>query len=364
LNELEALIALSTVPFLGSIKLRLLVQRFGSAQATWTAPLGEIEQLPGFGPKIMAGIEIVRKTDQWKKETDLIEKMQVKVIPWTSPDYPKRLLEIMDHPALLYVKGEIKACDSQAIGIVGTRHPTNYGMEMADQFGRDLASLKFTVVSGLARGIDTAAHRGALKKGRTFAVLGSGLASIYPAENMDLANEIANQGALISVFSMRTPPDRPNFPQRNGIVTGLSLGVLLIEAPKKSGAMLTMEKAKAHRRKRYALPGRICEQFAGNHDLIKQGVPLVENVQDIANSFDLLFPISENNNCRAKPFLEKEEENLLKQLSSDEMTLEEISYITQLPIAKLNVLLMSLMIKKAIREYPGKIYKKVLYKND
>jgi DNA processing protein len=362
LKELEALVALSTVPYLGSIKIRLLVQHFGSAEAAITAPLDVIESLPGFGAKIMAGIESLKKNEEWKKEMDLVESMSVKLIPWTSPDYPKRLLAIEDYPALLYVRGEITRKDSQAIAVVGTRHPTIYGLEMAEKFGCELASLNFTIVSGLARGIDTAAHRGALKKGRTLAVIGSGLADVYPAENKELADEIAQHGALISEFSMKTPPDRHNFPQRNRIVSGLSLGSLLIEAPLKSGAMITMEMAKRHKRKLYALPGRAdMEQFRGNHALIKQGgAQLVENVNDIANSFDLLFQNVENNNYQKKIPLEKEEAELLKKLSHIEMTLEEITRLTNLPIAKLNVLLMSLMIKKAIREYPGKIYKKVI----
>lgn len=361
MKDVEALVALSTVPYLGSVKIRLLVQYFGSAAAALSAPLAEIQQLPGFGAKILAGIETLCKQGSWKKEVELAEKMNVKLIPWTSPDYPKRLLEIDDYPALLYVRGNIVRSDSQAIAVVGTRHPTLYGLEMAEKFGRDLAALNFTVISGLARGIDTAAHRGALKTGRTIAVIGSGLADIYPAENRGLADEIAEQGALISQFSMRTPPDKPNFPQRNWTVSGLSLGTLLVEAPLKSGAMITMDRSKRYNRKLYALPGRVDgEQFRGNHAWIKQGAQLVENVQDITNSFDFLFPNIENRTCQMKPLLEKEEEELLQALSPQEMTLEEISRVTQVPIAKLNVLLMSLMIKKAIREYPGKIYKKVI----
>jgi len=366
LKELDALVALSTVSHLGSVKIRLLVKYFGSAIAAMAASSTEIQQLPGFGPKITAGLEAMRNSDTWKKELELAERMHVKLIPWTSPEYPKRLLEIDDYPILLYVRGEIKSKDSQAIAIVGTRHPTIYGLEMAEKLACDLASSSFTIVSGLARGIDTAAHRGALRNGRTIAVIGSGLADIYPAENKGLADEIAQNGALISEFSMRTPPDRQNFPQRNRIVSGLSLGTLLVEAPIKSGAMSTMERAKDHKRKRYALPGRADgEQFRGNHALIKQGVQLIENAQDIANSFDFLFQNIKDDRIiyTKKLSLEKEEEELLKILPSEEMTLEEISRRTVLPIAKLNVLLMSLILKKAIKEYPGKIYKKVFCHN-
>jgi DNA processing protein len=366
LTELEALIALSTVPHLGSVKIRLLTHYFGSATVALEASCQEIEELPGFGPKIIAGLEALKKNDGWRKELDLIEEMKVKIISWKCPEYPKKLGEIEDPPSLLYVKGDLLKSDYQAIAIVGTRHPTLYGLEMAEKLAYDLAGLNFTIISGLARGIDTVAHQGALKKGRTIAVIGSGLYDIYPAENKDLAEEIAKKGALISEFSMRTPPDRQNFPQRNRIVSGLSLGTLLVEAPLKSGAMITMEKAKAHQRKRYALPGRADgEHFRGNHALIKQGVQLVENAQDIVNSFEFLFPTTNNHSLvyNRKLHLEAEEEDLLRCLPSEEVTLEEIARLNPLPIAKLNVLLMSLMLKKAIKEYPGKIYKKVHFQN-
>ena len=340
------------------------MQHFGSAAAVVEAPAEEIGQLPGFGPKIMQGWGSWRQSGAWKKELELVEKMRVKLIPWTSPEYPKRLLEIADYPVLLYVRGEIKPSDRQAIAVVGTRHPTIYGLEMAEKFGQDLAAQGFTVISGLARGVDTAAHKGALQRGRTIAVIGSGLADIYPQENMGLAEEISEKGALVSEFPMSTPPDRQNFPQRNRIVSGMSLGTLLVEAPIKSGAMITMERALTHGRKLFALPGRAdSEQFRGNHCLIKQRqAQLVENAQDVAAGFEDMFQ-----NCAkpplmksAMPALEKEEADLLRHMPAEEVSYEELSRLANLPVVKLNVLLMSLMLKKAIREYPGKIYKRAV----
>jgi DNA processing protein len=365
LNELAALVALSAVPHLGSIKIRLLVQYFGSAIAAMEASASELKGLPGFGPKITEAWGHWNSNKLWMRDLELIERMQVQLISWTSPDYPRRLLEISDHPILLYVKGQLTRKDAQALAVVGTRQPTIYGLEMAEQFGRGLASHGFTVVSGLARGIDTAAHRGALQAGRTLAVIGSGLADIYPSENRALAEQIAQNGALISEFPMLTPPDRQNFPQRNRIVSGMCSGVLLVEAPLKSGAMITMEKALAYNRKTFALPGRADgDHFRGNHCLIKEGLAkLVEKTEDVIESFEDLFQGKEKlfSHKSETLILENEEAELLKKLPVHEVSFNEISMLTSIPVSKLNVLLMSLMLKKAIKEYPGKIYKKVFY---
>ena len=361
MEEIEALIALCTIPHLGSIKIRLLLQHFGSAVNTLNAEMTDLADLPGFGPKILQSWRDSKHNSHWKREVDLAERLKVKLIPFTHPDYPKRLLDITDFPVLLYVKGELKSEDRHSIAVVGTRQPGVYGAEMAEKFGIDLAALGFTVVSGLARGIDTAAHRGAMKRGRTIAVIGSGLANIYPHENIRLSERLPQQGALISEFPMSTPPDKQNFPQRNRIVSGMTMGTLLIEAPEKSGAMITMDRAWTQKRKLFAIPGRLDnEQFRGNHLLLKRGhAQLVENGQDIAASFGDLFghyppPVPR---MQALPLLEKEEEELLRILPKEETSFETIAQKANLPIKKLNVLLMSLMLKKAIREYPGKIYK-------
>ena len=367
LNELHSLLALTTFPHLGPFKIKLLIQVFGSAKQALQATKEDLLPLPGLGAKILESWDSHRLSQPWWKEIELAERLQIRLIPWTSPHYPKRLLDIIDSPVLLYVRGDIKSVDSQAIAIVGTRHPTPYGLDCADRFSRQLALAGFTIVSGLARGIDTAAHQAALNSGRTLAVIGSGLANIYPRENVHLAEKISQQGAIISEFPLTTPPDRQNFPQRNRIVSGLSLGVLLVEAPLLSGAMITMDKALKQNRRLFAIPGRIDnENFQGNHALIKHGkTQLVESPKDIIDHFQSLFTL----NCSKKtPTMEvqdfeKEELELLNRLPAEELSLEEIFQRVNMPAAKLNVLLMSLMLKRAIREYPGKIYKKVLYQN-
>lgn len=356
MDELAALVSLTETPLLGSIKIRLLLQRFGSAIESLRAHPKEIMQLPGFSPKVM------QDWGKFKSNTmEIVDKFNFQIVPFTSPKYPKRLLELHDHPIILYVKGEIKNFDQHSIAIVGTRQASLYGKDMASKIAQDLASSGITVVSGLARGIDTEAHLGALKTGRTLAVIGSGLANIYPHENVALAERIAANGALISEFPPETPPDRQNFPQRNRIVSGMTMGTLLIEAPLKSGAMITMQRAKEQGRKLFALPGRVDnENYHGNHHLIKNGdADLIENAGDILNSFNGLFTYQSAPPTKPMPHLEETEKQLLSLLPKEELSIDDIIKLSNLPVAKLNILLMSLVLKKVIREYPGKIYKRV-----
>lgn len=363
MDELEALVILSSVSSLGSIKIRLLMQHFGSAVDALEAKPNELSLLPGFGPKIMKAWDEAIKNDRaCRANFDLARRLGVEIVAFTNGKYPKRLLEIADHPILLYVKGELTKQDQRCLAIVGTRAASIYGKEMAQRLGSELAQAGYTIVSGLARGIDTAAHQGALESGRTIGVLGSGIACLYPEENRGLAQAMSEKGAVISEFSMNTPPDRAHFPQRNRIVSGMTLGTILIEAPERSGAMLTMEKAISQGRPVFALPGRADQEFfRGNHLLIKsRKAELIDCAQDVIRHFDeLSLPLVFNQPAPPKVWLEKEEEELLRQLPAIELSVDEIGRQTGMPTVKLNVLLMSLVLKKAIKQYPGKIYKKV-----
>jgi DNA processing protein len=362
LDELEALLILTHLPFLGSIKIRFLIQQYGSAAAVLKAPVDEIATFPGFGRKILEIWKTGLNDRSWEQNLQLAQRLQTDIIPFNSPHYPKRLLEIGDYPLLLYVQGNLLKNDQRCIAVVGTRQASVYGQEVAAQLSMKLAQSGFTVVSGLARGIDKAAHQGALKAGRTLAVLGSGLAHIYPTENIALARSIQQQGAVMSEFAMSTPPDRQNFPQRNRIVSGMTLGTIVIEAPLQSGAMLTAERAFSQRRPVFALPGRVDQEtFKGNHSLIKQGkAQLIEDVEDVLKYFsDGSLPLIFKSSYQPAVILEKEEEDLLQLLPVQEVSIEEISTQIQWPIAKLSGLLMSLVLKKVVKEYPGKIYKKI-----
>ena len=361
MEELEALIILSSLPSLGSVKIRLLMQHYGSASAALRAPLTELATFPKFGPKTLQAWKKGLEEEHWKQNLVLAERLQTQLIPFTSPRYPKRLLEISDYPLVLYMQGDLLEEDQRCLAVVGTRQASFYGLEMAKQLSRELAEAGFTVVSGLARGIDTAAHQGALEKGRTIAVLGSGLARLYPSENIALAEAIRHKGALISEFAMATPPDRQNFPQRNRVVSGMTRGTILIEAPQQSGAMLTVERALSQGRPVFALPGRVDSGcFKGNHALIKEcKAELIESVQDILKSFnDYPLPLVFKSAGPHSIPLAKEEEELLMQMPMQEISVEELMLRIQWPVAKLNGFLMSLVLKKIVKEYPGKIYKK------
>lgn len=364
MNELEALVILSRLPQLGSVKIRLLIEYFGSALNTLQADVEEIKALPGFGPKTTEQWKSWEKDGSWQENFELAQRHGIEIIPFNSPRYPQKLLELHDAPLLLYVRGEIKPRDQKSIAVVGTRNASRYGHEMAEKIAFELASMDFTVVSGLARGIDTTAHSHALMGGRTLAVIGSGLLNLYPRENLKLAEQIVQKGALISEFPLRTPPDRHNFPQRNRIVSGMTLGTVLIEAPQDSGAMITMKLAFNQGKKLFAVPGRAGEEsFKGNLSLIKAGEALlVENGNDIAECFQDLFgeckkpPVF----AREKLTLELEEEKLLERIPRRDLSFDEIAGLTHLTARQLNILLMGLVLKKAMKEYPGKIYKKVV----
>ncbi|MBA3237279.1 MAG: DNA-protecting protein DprA [Parachlamydiaceae bacterium] len=366
LDESEALLILTSVGNLGAVKVRFLIHHFGSALQALLATPEEISKFAGFGSKILTSWARWPIDESWKRNLLLVAKCGVTLLPYTSQHYPKRLLEIADAPVLLYVKGTLIPADQRSIAIIGTRQASIYGLEMAKKFASELTAFGFTIVSGLARGVDTAAHQGALERGRTLAVIGSGLADIYPGENRALAERLSGQGALISEFPMETPPDRQNFPQRNRIVSGITLGTLLIEAPLKSGAMITMEKGIEQGRSLFALPGRIDnDNFRGNHHLIKKGKALlVETGAEIAAYLDGLFGDFHPLPTAAKPAssiipLDKEEERVLRCFPSQELSVEEIFAFAKISISALNVLLMKLVLKGYLKEFPGKVYKKI-----
>lgn len=354
--ELDALSALAHCPSLSKEAIRQKIIANGSSASA----LAELRADPGLKPTSADYLQNWQMRKEWQQDLDSAERQKVDILPFWDELYPAPLKELPDAPLLLYVKGKWKPDDARAAAIVGTRQCTLYGKEMAERFGEDLARTGVTVVSGLARGIDTAAHIGALRSGRTIAVIGSGLGAIYPKENLWLAAKIAEQGAVISEYPMAKSPAKHHFPQRNRLVCALSLGALLIEAPLQSGAMITMRLAKNQNKFCFTLPGRIdWETFKGNHSLLKsQKAVLVENADEMLSILlGHQFPIAKN----AQPELfglEDVEINLLKIFPASEISLEELSLHSKLPIAKLSSLLMGLVLKQKVREFPGKLYKK------
>ena len=284
-------VRLACVPGIGSRLRRLLLDRFGTPEGVFAASPAEIASVGRIGPKLAAAIPTLADSAVADDVIALCRKRSVDIFLEGRDGYPPLLSRIDDPPGLLFVRGTLLPQDSLSVAIVGARHATAYGLKVAEQLGASLARAGYTVVSGLARGIDAAAHRGAIKAGgRTIAVLGSGVLNVYPPEHADLAREVIDSGALISELPPLTAPAVGTFPQRNRIVSGLSLGVVVVQAAERSGALITARLATEQGREVFAVPGAIdCRMSKGCHQLIRDGAKLVASVDDILEEFGPLF---------------------------------------------------------------------------
>src|SRR3954453_10913540 len=291
----EACIALNMLPTMGPVRLRKLLQVFGTPESILSAKRDELRSVEGVGR------EVVEQILNWESLVDLTAELQrirefgAEVITAESAVYPKQLREIHSPPIVLYVWGELAERDQHAIAVIGSRRTTHYGLESAKKLSYQLAYAGLTVISGLARGIDTAAHQGALAaKGRTVGVIGSGLLNLYPPENAALADKIrSGNGAIVSEFSMAIEPDRQTFPMRNRILSGWRQGLLVVEAGANSGPRMTSTQALEPGRTVYAVPGRINGRTAiGSNRLIQQGAKLIMDASDILDDLQILLPES------------------------------------------------------------------------
>jgi DNA processing protein len=284
----DYLIALNIVEGLSSLKLQKLLAAYHNPADIFKASSQELKQSVGLDEKTVQNIKSSLCSDSLKTELNLIDKSGIQVVTIKDENYPSILKQITDPPIVLYVKGNYLDTDKVSLAVVGSRRASSYGLEMAYKMSGNLAKQGVTVISGLARGIDTQSHKGALdNKGRTLAVLGSGLLNVYPPENKLLFDEISKRGAVISEFPLKTPPYRYNFPRRNRIISGLSLGVIVIEARQKSGSLITANMALEQGRDVFALPHRAgFFTSSGTNDLIKQGAILVQNVQDVISELN------------------------------------------------------------------------------
>ena len=275
-------LALCLVPGLGPIRIRALLQRYGSPEAVFRASASELEAAgvpPGPARSIAAGCTF----DDALLQHERVKAEGVMLIGTRDPTYPELLRRTADPPVLLFVKGRLEMLASPMLAVVGTRRPTPYGRNVAERFAYDLAAAGLTIVSGMARGIDTCAHQGALKaRGGTIAVFGSGLDHVYPAENRKLADRIAAEGLLVSEFPMGTPAHPQNFPIRNRIISGMSEGVLVVEGAQYSGSAITAKMALEQQREVFAIPGNVTSKMSwGPNLLIKQGANLVQEAADV-----------------------------------------------------------------------------------
>lgn len=356
MNRVEALIGLNLVGGIGSARLNELIAYFGSPEAVLSASRDKLMAIYGIGEKISENI-VSLKEGAIEKELSLAKELGLKIITIEDDDYPFNLKNIFDPPIVLYLKGELEPEDSFALGVVGSRRASFYGLTQAEKFSFDLAAYGFTVVSGMARGVDTYSHRGALKaRGRTIAVIGSGFNHLYPAENKKLAEDISKNGAVISEFPLDTKPLPQNFPRRNRLISGMSLGVLVAEAAKNSGALITADFALEQNREVFAIPGKIDSPTSfGANELIKQGAKLTSNISDILEEFSLPLSINKKELIKNKEVpVRSEEERLLNLISPQAIQLEELVERTEMDIPQISNMLLNLQMRKLVKQLPGK----------
>lgn len=361
MKYLEDYILLNMVENLGFNKLKNLLEFYNEPSRILEASKRDLAAMEGIGDIIAEKIVSLKKQNL-DKELRLMEKKGVYAVSVFDSSYPQNLKNSYSPPVILYIKGQINPEDCDAVAVVGSRIPSHYGISNCEKLSADLASRGITVVSGMARGIDTAAHKGALKSGRTIAVLGSGLNRIYPPENRELADEICEKGAVISEFPMDTPPERFNFPRRNRVISGLSLGVVVVEAAENSGALITANFALEENREVFAMPGRIDSKVStGTNKLIKEGAKLIETADDVIEEIQSNLKYyskrrkKTNGASAGKEVYLTPEENMMKDLLSyDPVYIDELAEKTNMSVDKVAGLLVKLEIKNIIMELPGK----------
>ena len=359
----EAYISLNRIEGIGPVRVRALCAALGSPEAVLEASPAALAGVRGIGPKVAENIVSQRSGLDAGREEAAAAKLGARLVTPVDGDYPEPLKNIYDPPLCLYVRGTLEKKDEQALAIVGTRRASHYGAAQADRLAYQVSKAGFAVVSGLARGIDTVAHKAALKAGgRTLAVLGGAMDKLYPPENRELAEEIVAHGALISEFPLGREPDRTTFPYRNRVVSGLSKGVLVVEAGMDSGAMNTAEQALEQGRSVMAVPGRVDMDGArGPHSLIRNGARLVEDLADILKEFEFLFPPAEQarlvrgQDARQRLTLLPAEEAVVRALWTEpELDVDVLIRRTGLSSAQLMTLTMQLEMKRVLRRLPGR----------
>jgi DNA processing protein len=355
------LLRLTLVPGVGPKTCRTLIDLFGSAGEVLEARESALREVPGVGSKLAEKIARASKEVDAEAELALCRKMGVSVLRADEEGYPPSLAEIPDPPSLLYIRGKIEPADQIAIALVGSRKCTSYGLRIAEKLATSLARVGLTVVSGLARGIDAAAHRGALNGGgRTLAVLANGLSEIYPPEHEELARDVAASGAIISESPMRQGPLAGLFPQRNRIISGLSLGVVVVEATPRSGSLSTAKHATEQNREVFAVPGPVDSlPSRGCHFLIRDGARLVETVDDILEELGPLVrevkarPEEPGIRHPAELSLTDQERTLLGRLDDHPVSVDELIVGSGLTASQVMATLSVLEMRRLVRRQPG-----------
>jgi DNA processing protein len=361
-DDLVDAVRLSLISGVGPRLRKALLEEFGTAAAVLSAAPSDLRRVQGIGPELTRRIAVAREDIDVQAELDLCAANGIAILSECDPAYPRALREIHDPPGILFVRGEILPQDALAVAIVGSRHATHYGLAQAERLAGGLARAGLTIISGLARGIDAAAHRGALAAGgRTLAVLGSGVLNMYPPEHAALADEVAAHGAVISESPPRSPPLSGAFPQRNRIISGMSLGVLVVEASMRSGALISARHAMEQGREVFAVPGRVDNRMShGCHRLIRDGAKLVETVDDVLEELGPLVAPAQSAggdavHHPAELLLNELEQQVLATIASEPITIDAVLAASQLPAPQVLATISVLEMRRLIRRLSGNL---------
>lgn len=360
MDKLQAILSLLTVNGLGSHRILNLQRQFPDIQDIFSVSRKRLMEVPGIDIVMAERIQKNVNHQFVEEQLTLLKNSPFKITTIVDSDYPARLRDIYDPPVVLFRHGEFLPQDEDAIAIVGTRNPDHYGKEVATLLVSQLVEQNITIVSGFARGIDTIAHKIALEKGgRTIAVLGNGIDRVYPPENRLLREKLVSQGVYCSEFPFGTKPDAVNFPRRNRIISGLSLGTVVISAGEKSGALLTAYYALDQNREVFAIPGRITdEKSTGTNRLIQKGAKLIASVDDILDEIDAnrRFPRQPHQLEIAFKFEDEEEQKIYDALSTDPIQIDDLAQMLGKNTYTILATLLSLELKGAVRQLAGKMF--------
>ncbi len=360
-KECAPWLALARVKGLGCASFKRLVDHFGDPTRAFSTAEEELAHIPELDQTAIEGLLSFSEWDEVRKEISRAFEVGVKILPFNHPNYPSRLRMIFDPPPFLYVKGEIRPEDERAVAVVGSRSASDYGMRITRDLCQGLAARGFTLVSGMARGIDGQAHEAALEAGgRTVAVMGSGVDVVYPPEHQALYQKICQAGAVVSESPMGTPPFSFNFPSRNRLISGFSLGVVVVEATEKSGSLITAGLAVEQGREVFAVPGEAgASRSRGTHKLIRQGAKLVETVEDIVEEIapQLLAragTAEHKSPVTLPPNMELEARKVFEILLGRSVQIDEVIQTSGLSPAKVSEVLLDLEIRGLLKQLPGK----------
>jgi DNA processing protein len=360
-SELHNWIALRLTPGIGNVACKNLIDAFSTPERIFAAPAEKLAEIEGISTKIIKALRNSSKKPEIERLLEKLDGSDIRIVTYNEVEYPQSLKNIYDPPPYIYVRGKLDPEDSSAIAVVGSRRASDYGLRAASDISRELAAAGLTIVSGMAAGIDSAAHRGALAAmGRTIAVLGCGADVCYPAENRRLYDEIARTGAIISEYAPGTEPDSYHFPARNRIISGLARGILVVEAGPKSGSLITARLALEQGRDVFAVPGSIYSyKTKGANQLIRSGAALVESGRDIVEALGISATVvPKRAKVPAPDELDKEARRVYDQLNDDPVHIDRIICETSLPSSAISAALLELELSGFIKQLPGKHFVK------